>query len=100
MVARHRGPNHLGPDTNLNALTIQAAVDALQEARLTVGIYSTRYQWGVITGGYTTTSPLMLWVPGVSPRQRCNEPFAGGYVVLSQVIGEASPSGFVENYAC
>ena len=94
------GPSTWDPDTRLNALTIQAAVDALQAAGITVGIYSTRYQWGVITGGYSTSLPLMLWVPGVSPLQRCNEPFAGGYVVLSQVIGEASPSGFDENYAC
>lgn len=87
-------------DTRLNAVTIQAAVDTLRGAGLTVGLYGTRYQWGVITGGYTTTTPLPLWAAGVLPLQRCNEPFSGGYVVLSQVIGEATASGFDEDAAC
>jgi hypothetical protein len=88
------------PDPALNALTIQAAADALQEAGLTVGLYGTRYQWGVITGGYVTRTPLPLWAAGILPLQRCNEPWAGGYVVLSQVLGTHTASGFDENHAC
>jgi len=92
--------NTWDPDTSLNALTIQGAVDALQEAGLAVGIYGTRYQWGLITGAYTTRTPLPLWAAGSMPLQRCNEPFAGGFVVLSQVIGQYTATGFDEDYAC
>ena len=94
------GPSTWYSQTNLNALIIQAAADALEAEGLTVGLYGTRYQWGVITGGYTTRSPLPLWAAGTIPLQRCNEPWGGGYVVLSQVLGTHTPSGFDENHAC
>jgi hypothetical protein len=94
------GPTTWDPDPRLNALNVQGAVDALQAAGLITGIYGTRYQWGVITGGYATRSPLPLWAAGSLPLQRCNEPFAGGYVVLSQVLGQYTASGYDEDAAC
>jgi hypothetical protein len=40
-------------DLSLNRYTIQGIVDTLRQATtLPIGIYSTSYQWGVITGGY------------------------------------------------
>ena len=92
--------NSWDSDTTMNARTIQAAVDALHAAGLVAGVYSTKYQWGVITGNFITTSPLELWAPGTTAYQRCAEPFAGGRVVLSQVLGSYSSSGFDEDYAC
>jgi hypothetical protein len=94
------GPDTWYADTRLNALIVQAAVDALQGAGLTVGLYGTRYQYNLITGAYVTRTPLPLWAAGTLPLQRCNEPWGGGYVVLSQVIGTHTASGFDENHAC
>ena len=87
-------------DTSLNALTIQGNVDALRGAGLLAGIYATKYQWGVLTDGYTTNPALPLWAPGSSAYERCNEPFGGGFVWLSQVLGAYSPNGFDLDYAC
>jgi hypothetical protein len=40
-------------DLSLNRYTIQGIVDTLRQATTApIGIYSTSYQWGVITGGY------------------------------------------------
>ena len=87
-------------DTRLNALSIQSAIDTLQANALNAGIYSTRYQYNLITGSYTTRTPVLLWAAGSLPLQRCNEPWGGGYVVLSQVLGIYTASGFDENHAC
>jgi hypothetical protein len=87
-------------DTRFNALSIQSAIDELQANALNAGIYSTRYQWNLITGSYTTRTPLLLWAAGSLPLQRCNEPWGGGHVVLSQVLGIYTSTGFDENHAC
>jgi hypothetical protein len=49
----------------INAAIIQGALDAIRGAGHKVGVYSTWYQWGAITGSYLPTpSPPPLWVPG------------------------------------
>ena len=40
-------------DLSLNVYTIQGIVDTLRQATAApIGVYSTSYQWNVITGGY------------------------------------------------
>ena len=51
-------------DQKVNAAIIQGALDAIGSAGHTVGIYSTWYQWGLITGSYVPPSTPALWVPG------------------------------------
>ncbi len=49
-----------------NAAVVQGALDALRGVGYTVGIYSTWYQWGEITGSYVPPYPLPIWVAGAS----------------------------------
>ncbi|HTT90320.1 MAG TPA: hypothetical protein VMF65_12270 [Acidimicrobiales bacterium] len=51
-------------DQRVNAAIIQGALDAIRGGGHSVGIYSTWYQWGEITGSYVPTSKTPLWVPG------------------------------------
>ncbi len=51
-------------DQKVNAAIIQGALDAIGSAGHAVGIYSTWYQWGLITGSYVPPSTPALWVPG------------------------------------
>jgi hypothetical protein len=48
----------------VNAAIIQGAIDAIRSAGGTVGIYSTWYQWGKITGSYLPSGQPPIWVPG------------------------------------
>jgi hypothetical protein len=84
-----------------NSAAIQGYLDHLRTSRAvaTVGVYSTGYQWGVITGGYALpTTPN--WVAGASDAASapsyCTATFTGGPVKLVQY-----PRGaFDGNYAC
>ena len=62
-----------------------------------VGVYSTGYQWGVITGGATGNVPN--WVAGAtnaaSAITKCGQPFTGGPVYLTQYV-----TTFDIDYAC
>jgi len=74
-------------DQAANTRVVAGFVDALQQQGLTVGIYSTPYQWGVITGGATFGLPL--WEAGTppnDPEQYCQsyKQFAGGQAWLTQ----------------
>jgi len=48
----------------VNAAIVQGAMDAVRAAGDTVGIYSTWYQWGKITGSYLPPGQPPIWVPG------------------------------------
>ena len=88
--------------TNLaaNRADIQGMVDALVAQGRTVGVYSTGYQWGVITGGLVLDVPN--WVAGASSvgqaKSWCtpSRSFTGGPVAMVQY-----PSGgFDGDVAC
>jgi hypothetical protein len=112
-------------DQRVNAAIIQGALDAIRGVRDTVGIYSTWYQWGEITGSYLPASKPALWVPGAdnptgdvysaaSFCQRALQPgdpsrlvsstlgFAGGtpWLVQYGYGGVPTPFGVDPDYAC
>src|SRR6202171_6514644 len=86
-----------------NSSTIQGYIDYQRsQSTGTVGIYSTGYQWGQITGGYTVPS-APDWLAGAANRRRaarpCNKPaswFNGGPVQLVQYPN----GGFDGNLVC
>jgi hypothetical protein len=88
-------------DLAANLASIQGSIDFLTHQPATlVGIYSTHYQWTLITGA--TTIALPNWVAGAAnvadARSRCTTAgwsATGGPVVLTQFFG-----AFDGNYAC
>jgi hypothetical protein len=112
-------------DQGVNAAIIQGALDAIRGGGHVVGIYSTWYQWGEITGSYVPTTRTALWVPGAdnptgdvysaaSFCQRALMPgdpsklasstlgFAGGapWLVQYGYGGAPTPFGVDPDYAC
>ncbi|HET9691418.1 MAG TPA: hypothetical protein VFP61_09700 [Acidimicrobiales bacterium] len=106
-----------------NAAVIQGAVDALHAAGLVAGIYSTSYQWPLITGGSsgndTVTYPglpiWIAWAPGSSTQDtqqywaslctNASYAFAGGTPYLIQWIPgngtyKTPTDPFDADYAC
>ncbi|MGZ7023851.1 MAG: hypothetical protein ACXVJ3_21650, partial [Ilumatobacteraceae bacterium] len=72
-----------------NVEVIQGLLDGLRARGYIVGIYSTSYQWGVITGsGYNPGSPI--WVPGAHNASEAvsycdkSHTFGGGTTWLTQ----------------
>ena len=92
--------NYWTGDTGANARVIQGATDALHSQGLTVGVYSTPYQWGEITGGARFGIPV--WVAtGIAmsdPGSWCvpAHSFNGGNVWMVQF----GLDGFDGDYAC
>ena len=92
--------NYWSGDLAANARVINGAIDALHARGLTVGIYSTHYQWGLITGQASFGVPV--WVPtGIAmsdPGSWCNpsHSFNGGPVWLIQY----GAGNFDGDYAC
>jgi len=92
--------NSWSTDTSLNRTDIQGSIDYLTQQQVTsVGIYSTGYQWGQITGGLQLPGQPD-WVAGAlsaaDAATRCGSSFTGGKVQLVQY-----PSGgFDANNAC
>ena len=92
--------NYWSGNTAANAAVIQGAVAALRAAGLSVGVYSTPYQWGEITGGAQLGLPV--WVAtGVAlsnPSSWCTtgHAFNGGPVWMVQY----GLNGFDGDYAC
>ena len=61
-----------------NVEVIKGMLDGLREHGNIVGIYSTSYQWGVITGGgYYPGTPI--WVPGARDATEAKAHCAGSY---------------------
>jgi hypothetical protein len=87
--------------------TIQGEVDALRFAGVQqVGIYSTRFQWGLITGGAKVTNGRFAWTPqwlaGFDSHDAAaagcrHRGFTGGPVRMTQYLGA---DGFDANVVC
>lgn len=95
--------NYWSDSPRNNSQVIRGALDYFLDFNLPVGIYGTRYQWGLITGGFQARGTLPLWVAGATSRQgayaRCGDAdyeFAGGETWMVQyLIGQ-----FDENVLC
>ena len=94
------GPGHLwwldvetgnswSSDQAANTADIAGSIAYLRSKNVMVGIYSTQYQWGVITGGASIPS-VPNWVPGASSATQalsfCTaaQSFSGGPVLVTQ----------------
>ena len=82
-----------------NARVVAGAVAALRADRLNPAVYSTNYQWGVITGGYVPGT--VAWYPtGIAtrtPGRWCRvRSFAGGPVTMVQ----RAAGRFDGDYSC
>lgn len=82
--------NSWSTDTNANYAALRGTYDYLTQAGLTVGIYSTAYQWKAIAGANTLPG-APLWLAGASSASdataACTDPsqrFAGGVPWLVQ----------------
>ena len=87
-------------DTYANSQVVQGAIDGLRGAGVSVGVYSTPYQWRKITGGMHTGLPV--WVAGAPDDAAAttwctaDHEFGGGKVWLVQAL----PIQFDNNWAC
>jgi hypothetical protein len=88
-------------DQGLNSRTVQGAIDGLRAAGQVAGVYSTSYQWGVITGGYVPAGPpIPNWLAGAEPTAAwCSgsHNFGGGRAWLLQLY---PPDPFDRDQAC
>jgi hypothetical protein len=87
-------------DLAYNVQAIKGMLDGLRNYGYVVVIYSTKYQWGVVTGGaYSPGTPI--WVPGADnlaeAERYCgaNYRFDGGVTWLTQWT-----TTFDHDYAC
>ncbi len=77
-----------------NVADLQGMVGRLQASGATVGIYSTSYQWGVITGGSMAGSldGPSDWIPGArtqsAAQSNCSLPGFTGSVMITQWFGK------------
>ena len=91
----------------MNVADLQGMIAALQHAGAShVGAYSTSYQWGVITGGTTSSSGSLYripdWIPGAKSlsgaKSNCGLPsFTSGQVRITQWFVSGHPDN---DYAC
>ena len=93
--------NSWSTDTALNVVDIQGSIDFLRSKVMTVvGVYSTGYQWGQITGGEQFDATIPNWVAGALNAKGapalCSSGFSGGAVRYVQYVS----GGFDANYAC
>ncbi len=87
--------NSWSADLGVNLAVIVGSIDYLAANGVNVGIYSTRYQWGRITGGATMAS-VPNWVPGARDAGQAagfctpGRSFSGGPVVVVQYVTQGS----------
>jgi hypothetical protein len=93
--------NRWSPNVALNTLVIQGTIDGVQEAGIRIGVYSTAYQWGVITGGLQLPGvPLWIATGGTiaDGPPTCTNPakaFAGGVPFMIQFLHEGLDGNFL-----
>jgi hypothetical protein len=107
-------------DTWSNAADVQGSIDYLLAQHVAgVGVYSTGYQWGAITGGYSTnnaaqynaawsaefTSPNGIgqspsWVAGASGPSDAPNYCGTSFLATSTWLVQYIASGFDVDYAC
>jgi hypothetical protein len=100
-----------------NSSVISGAVAGLRSMGVLAGIYSTAYQWGLITGNQLTFPDIALWMAGAGPVSGGSNsaqsfcaggggsyyaPFAGGTIVLVQYGWTAQGQQYPvdPDYAC
>ena len=87
-------------NTSLNASVIKGAINRLSQPGMTIGIYSTKYQWTWIAGNFNPGLPN--WVAGApdlaTAPSYCTLAYAfgGGTVWLVQYPN----AGYDGDYAC
>jgi hypothetical protein len=92
--------NYWSPDRWTNAWVVRGAIEGLQSAGRSVGLYSTPLQWDEIVGAYAPGLPV--WTAGAESlaeaRGRCSRryEFGGGQVTLVQYV----QGNFDNNFAC
>ena len=92
--------NSWSGDQGANTSVIAGALAYLRSQQVNVGIYSTRYQWGLITGGAQIPS-VPNWVPGAASQAEApgfcaaRRSFSGGPVVMTQFTSQ-----FDFDYVC
>jgi hypothetical protein len=94
--------NTWSADLIANGEVIQGELNALHAAGKTVGVYSTPYQWGIITGGLLTLD-IPVWAAGAppdNPASFCDpsKSVGGGPVWLVQYQTTLEP--FDQDLAC
>lgn len=94
--------NYWSSSTRNNSQVVRGAIDWFLANNVPIGIYSTYYQWGLITGNYMPQAKLPLWVAGATSAEmaaeRCNQSrftFAGGETWLVQYVRT-----YDQNHAC
>jgi hypothetical protein len=90
--------NTWSADQTVNARIVQGAIDELRRQHLNVGIYSTGYQFRLITGNYSPG--IAVWIAGAPDLETaatwCSGGFGGGTAWMVQTL----PTVFDENVAC
>ncbi len=73
---------------SLNAAILAGATSALELGGRQVGVYSTRWMWSTITGGWAPGLPAWLAIGdrGRDPRSHCGMGFDGGPVAMVQWV--------------
>jgi hypothetical protein len=94
--------NHWSDVSRDNAQVVRGALDRFRALGVPIGIYGTRYQWGLITDGFAAPG-TPLWVAGAEHGSdaiaRCDDQsfaFAGGEIWMVQY----EFNGYDGNYRC
>jgi hypothetical protein len=91
--------NSWSSDTSLNLAAIQGSIDVLSGAgATTVGVYSSGYQWGQITGGAALAMPS--WVAGAQNAHTASTLCGASFTAGSVRYVQYSSGGLDADYAC
>ncbi len=84
-----------------NSYAIKGMMDALRQQGFVVGIYSTSYQWGIITGGFQPGVPNWYATGEATDYpQFCSNGFTGGPTWLVQGQWSGSDPTYDGDYSC